>query len=117
MVPACAANSNTPSCLPGDQDTHPAWNYNPGDDSTPVFSSSYGPTLPVLRPWYNEITAVPSTPGAMRRFAHNFNSSQSSNFSVQYAIGAVSQDGRFYLFIGLAGDSRLKQWSLKLYVD
>jgi hypothetical protein len=109
MIPACETNGNTPPCIRSDQDSHPSWNYNPGNDSTPVFTSTFGPSTPFLGPWYNEIIAPPPSPGVIRRFAHTFNSTQSSNFSVPFAIGAVSQDGRFYLFssdwLGTLGSS------------
>ena len=47
--------------------------------------------------WRNEIFLI-FQDGTFRRFAHNLISGQSQDFEAQYAIGTVSQDGRFFSF-------------------
>ena len=49
-------------------------------------------------PWYNEILGISPLDGTVWRFAHTYITTTSHRFSAKYAIGAVSQDGRFFAF-------------------
>ena len=89
-----------PSGLTGNLDQHQSWNNVDQADSVPFASTTWSPTTPFPAPWYNEIIAVAADgSGTTWRFAHSFNSTQSAqNFSTQYAIGSVSQDGKWFAF-------------------
>jgi hypothetical protein len=88
-----------PPGLAAPLDQHQSWNNADPADSVPFLSASYSPTTPFPAPWYNEIIAVASNgSGKVWRFAHSFISAQSQTFCTKYAIGSVSQDGRFFLF-------------------
>ncbi|MGC2541496.1 MAG: hypothetical protein WA372_09855, partial [Candidatus Sulfotelmatobacter sp.] len=54
---------------------------------------------PFPAPWYNEIIAV-AADGTDKtwRFGHTFITTKSQRFSTSYAIGSVSQDGKFFMF-------------------
>jgi hypothetical protein len=95
-------------------DSHLSWVYNPGDDSTPVFGTTFNKSLqysagpnPVAA-WQNEVIGYTSSPSwsaieapppaaaKIYRFTHTFATQSNRNFSVWYAIGQSSQDGQFY---------------------
>ncbi|MFZ1160100.1 MAG: hypothetical protein WAO10_20115, partial [Candidatus Sulfotelmatobacter sp.] len=81
-------------------DQHQSWNNVDPADSVPFIATTWSPIgkgFPA--PWYNEIIGVASDgSGKVWRFAHSYISSRSGVFSTRYAIGSVSQDGRFFLF-------------------
>ena len=80
-------------------DQHQSWNNVDPYDSVPFLSATYTKTTPFPAPWYNEIIAVAADgSGTTWRFAHSFITANSQNFSTQYAIGSVSQDGKFFIF-------------------
>lgn len=91
--------ANPPAGVQGPLDQHASWNNSDPNDSFPFFLTFWSPTSPFPGPWYNEITGVaPDGSGTVWRFAHSFITSKSQIFSTKYAIGSVSQDGRFFLF-------------------
>lgn len=79
-------------------DQHQSWNNVDPNDSVPFLSTTWSTTTPFPAPWYNEVIGV-ATDGSGKtwRFAHTFITARSQRFSTQYAIGSVSQDGRFFL--------------------
>lgn len=83
-------------------DNHPSAKNDPlGAHSYPVFSSTYTPEASagvITNAYSNEVIAWTQTPGPPLRFGHTFNSSLSSEFTAQYAIGSVSPLGDFYLY-------------------
>lgn len=81
-------------------DQHQSWNNVDPADSVPFIASTWSPLgKDFPAPWYNEIIGVASDgSGKVWRFAHSYISSRSGVFSTRYAIGSVSQDGRFFLF-------------------
>lgn len=79
-------------------DQHPSWNNADNNDSYPFLTSTYSPATGSWAPWYNEILAISPTTGVVSRFAHTFATRASQRFSTKYAIGSVSQDGRFFVF-------------------
>jgi hypothetical protein len=84
----------------GDEN-HTGWNNVDANDSYPVFVSGDSTTITNYTSAYtNEILAVQPALNANKiwRFCHNFNSHKSTAFSVEFVIGSVSQDGRFYMF-------------------
>jgi len=90
--------------LPGFDD-HPTNKNDPlGTHAYPVFTSTYSPETPsgtITYSYSNEIIGWQQTGGPVMRFGHTFNSSlapSSCCFPAEYAIGAVSSTGRFYLF-------------------
>jgi hypothetical protein len=79
-------------------DQHQSWNNVDPADSLPFFSSTWSTTTPFPTAWYNEIIAVAADgSGKTWRFAHNFITARSQRFSTEYAIGTVSQDGKFFM--------------------
>ena len=89
--------------LPFDQ--HFSWNNVDPNDTYPIISGSWtNITSPLPDAWYNEILAtfpasvggIPA--GTVKRFAHSFISGTNQRFNTHYAIGSVSQDGRFFMF-------------------
>jgi hypothetical protein len=81
-------------------DQHQSWNNADPADSVPFLASTWSPiSKDFPAAWYNEIIGVASDgSGKVWRFGHSFISSRSGVFSTRYAIGSVSQDGRFFLF-------------------
>lgn len=80
-------------------DQHQSWNNVDPSDSVPLFSTTYSPMSSFPAPWFDEIIALASDgSGKVWRFAHNYITAKSQDFSVQYAIGSVSQDGKFFIF-------------------
>jgi len=80
-------------------DQHQSWNNVDPADSVPFLSSTWSSTSPFPAPWYNEIIAIAADgSGKTWRFAHSFITTRSQRFSTQYAIGTVSQDGKFFVF-------------------
>jgi hypothetical protein len=88
-----------PSAITAPFDQHQSWNNADPADSLPFFATTWSTTFPFPAPWYNEVIGV-STDGSGKiwRFAHTFITTRSQDFSVLYAIGSVSQDGRFFMF-------------------
>jgi hypothetical protein len=79
-------------------DQHQSWNNADPADSVPFLSATWSTTTPFPAPWYNEIIAVAADgTGTTWRFAHTFITARSQRFSTKYAIGTVSQDGRFFI--------------------
>ncbi len=79
-------------------DQHQSWNNVDAADTLPFFSTTWSTTSPFTAPWYNEIIAVAADgSGKTWRFAHTFITAQSQRFSTKYAIGTISQDGRFFI--------------------
>jgi len=88
-----------PSGLQAPLDEHLSWNNADPGDSLPFFITTWSPIRPFPTAFYNEIIGVaPDGSGKIWRFAHNFITSRSQNFSTTYGIGSVSQDGRFFVF-------------------
>lgn len=89
-----------PGGLDNPFDQHQSWNNVDSADSVPFLASTCTPTSSGFpAPWYNEILGVAGDgSGKVWRFAHSFISAKSPSFSTRYAIGSVSQDGRFFLF-------------------
>jgi Putative Ig domain len=79
-------------------DQHQSWNNVDPQDSLPFFSSTWSNLSPFPAAWYNEIIAVAPDGSKTWRFAHTFITARSRRFSTAYAIGTISQDGRFFIF-------------------
>jgi hypothetical protein len=80
-------------------DQHQSWNNVDPADTLPFLSSTWSTISPFPAPWYNEIIAVAADgSGKTWRFAHSFITARSQRFSTEYAIGSVSQDGKFFIF-------------------
>lgn len=99
----CGTAGNAPCTI--DFDAHPA-TYGGCADNAPVCTSTYmlnGQTN-ITMPYQNEIVCF-SSDGTNRhwRFAHTYTSLISNNFYAAYAIGALSQDGRFYAWTTING--------------
>ena len=92
-------NQNYPSTSDWSMDQHQSWNNVQPGDSLPFFSTTATITTPFTAPWANEVIAIAADgSGKTRRFAHNFISTRSLNFSTTWGIGTVSQDGKFFIF-------------------
>jgi hypothetical protein len=99
--PASAENITQvfPGALSGYFDQHQSWNNVDPADSVPFLSATWIPAGIPWATWYDEIIAVAADgSGTTWRFAHSFITARSQNFSTQYAIGSVSQDGKFFAF-------------------
>lgn len=80
-------------------DQHQSWNNVDPADALPLFTVTWSTTTPFPAPWYNEIIAVAADgSGKTWRFAHDFTTTHSQRFSTAWAIGTISQDGRFFIF-------------------
>jgi hypothetical protein len=87
------------SGMSGVLDQHLSWNNADPLDRVPFASTTWMPVSPFTGPWYNEIIGVATdASGTIWRFAHNFITARHQNFTVQYGIGSISQDGRFFAF-------------------
>jgi hypothetical protein len=98
LTPSSLVPSLPLAGYPTNLDWHCGWNSL--NDSLPFVCSTWmegGGAIATA--WQNEIDAV-NPAGATNpwRFAHTFNSSQSSNFNVEIAVGSVSGDGSLFLF-------------------
>jgi len=90
--------TSIPVGIIGPFDQHQSWNNVDPADSFPFLTSTWSSVSPFPTPWYNEIMGVATDgSGEVWRFAHSFITARSQNFSTRYAIGSVSQDGRFFL--------------------
>ena len=104
--PGLATNllTNFPSAMVTPFDQHIAWQNDDATDSYPFISSTWTTVFPLPAAWYNEILATyPSSSlgipaGTVKRFAHSFITGVSQRFDTKFAIGHVSQDGRFFVF-------------------
>ncbi|MGC2118890.1 MAG: hypothetical protein WA644_07360, partial [Candidatus Acidiferrales bacterium] len=77
------------------------WNNDDTSDRQPFFSSTVTvPTgLPITSAWQDEILGFSMTnPGTVWRFMNTYTTGTSQFFSCQYAIGTVSQDGKWFIF-------------------
>jgi hypothetical protein len=80
-------------------DQHQSWNNVQPGDSLPFLSSTATTTSPFATPWANEVIGIAADgSGKTWRFAHTFISTRSLDFTTQWGIGTVSQDGKFFLF-------------------
>jgi Putative Ig domain len=92
-------SSDFPPGIIAPLDQHQSWNNADPADSLPFFSLTWSTISPFPAPWYNEIIGVAvDGSGKTWRFAHSFITARSQRFSTAYAIGTVSQDGRFIIF-------------------
>ena len=80
-------------------DQHQSWNNVDPADSLPFFATTWSTISPFPAPWYNEVIGV-AADGSDKtwRFGHTFITTNSQRFSTMYAIGSVSQDGKFFMF-------------------
>lgn len=80
-------------------DQHQSWNNVQPGDSLPFLSSTATTTSPFTAPWANEVIGIAADgSGKTWRFSHTFISMRSLDFTTQWGIGTVSQDGKFFLF-------------------
>jgi hypothetical protein len=88
-----------PSPLSG-QDSHSSMNSGNPSDTAPVFHSLYTNDHTTSNAWDNEIIAVTLDGTAKAfRFAHTYITGLDvQNFDARYAIGNVSQDGKYYFW-------------------
>ena len=78
-------------------DKHASWNNVDSDDLNPFFSTnSY--RWPPAAAWEDEVIGVDPTSGLVYRFCSTYNSGRSRYFIGKYAVGVVSQDGKFLAF-------------------
>ena len=80
-------------------DVHMGWPNVDANETLPFFATSHTTNVPVPNvAWYNEVMGISPVKGTTWRFAHTFSTGQSHRFNDFSAIGAVSQDGRFYMW-------------------
>jgi hypothetical protein len=106
-------------------DDHVSWNNDDSTDKQPFATSTVTMPLgtPVTAPWQNEVLVF-MPDGTVHREAHTFNSGKAKFFSCQYAIGSISQDGKWFFFssdwegtLGTdsAGNSRCDDFAVELH--
>lgn len=77
---------------------HVSWNNDDTSDSQPfATSTALGPDKLISAPWQDEVLAMMQN-GTVHREAHTFNSGKSKSFACRYAIGSISQDGKWFFF-------------------
>jgi len=82
-------------------DQHQNWTNVDPLDSLPFFTTTVlaaPPVSPYVCAGSDEIQAVSPGTGTVWRFAHTYNSDQNVLFQTAQAIGAVSQDGNYFLW-------------------
>jgi hypothetical protein len=94
-------NNSFPSVY-SDFATHPSnKNDTLGTHSYPVFTATASDEKPAGRVtgvMSNEVIGYHQPSGRFLRFGHTFNSALSTDFTSEYAIGAASSTGKFYMF-------------------
>lgn len=97
-------NTGTANLIDG-FDVHPSNKNDPlGTHGYPILSSTYAPEIPqgaINYPYSNEVIGWSQSSGQVYRFGHTFNSAlmpPSCCFPAEYAIGAPSSTGQFYIF-------------------
>jgi hypothetical protein len=78
-------------------DKHASWNNVDRDDLNPFFSTN-SHRWPPEGAWEDEVIGVDPSSGVAYRFCSTYNSGRSRYFIGRYAVGVVSQDGRFLAF-------------------
>ena len=90
---------NMPGGLAAPFDSHQGWNNVDANDTYPFFTTSWAVVQPSHPPG---TTSPPRSFKALKTspeiFAHTFSTAKSHRFNDQQIIGAVSQDGRFYMW-------------------
>jgi hypothetical protein len=90
---------------------HLSWANDNSSDTNPVFLTSFTGSFTPVQAWDNEVLAYASNgSGTVWRFAHTYATNDDSyDFSAGQAIGAVSQDGKWYAWTtdwnGMLGDT------------
>jgi len=78
-------------------DKHASWNNVDPNDMNP-FLSTNSHLWPPEGAWEDEVIGVDPTSGVVYRFCSTYNSGRSRYFIGKYAVGVVSQDGKFFAF-------------------
>ncbi len=78
-------------------DSHWGWSNADALDTTPFCGTTTAPYVTFPGPWFNEVLCVSPVDGTVWRMAHTYADSGSQLFSTANAIGAISQDGKWYL--------------------
>jgi hypothetical protein len=81
-------------------DNHLSWQNANSSDSNPYLYSSFTTNGTITDAWDDEVVGQSvDGSGKVWRFCHTFATTQdTANFPAQYAIGAVSQDGKFFMW-------------------
>jgi hypothetical protein len=85
-------------------DQHMSWNNSKDSDAAPYYSTSAAitntgtPVFPFPAAWYNEGLIFPFDGSGVRREHHTFTSGRSQRFNAKWAIGQISQTGKFSIF-------------------
>jgi hypothetical protein len=78
-------------------DKHASWNNVDRDDLNPFFSTN-SHRWPPEGAWEDEVIGIDPSSGLVYRFCSTYNSGRSRYLIGRYAVGVVSQDGRFLAF-------------------
>jgi hypothetical protein len=104
VIATLPPTSGVNACTDVQTDQHQNWSNVDVMDSYPFFTSTAAELANAQTPgsyncaWVNEILGVSTVTGTVYRFAHTYTTGLNWSFDSQYAIGGVSQDGRFYAF-------------------
>lgn len=96
--PRTVVNSLPPNISVG-LPAHPSWVNDNSLDTLPFFDTFNSPlyyNTGFSSAWVNEIIGVFPN-GQTLRFAHNFSTKSNPQYSTNYAIGSISQSGRFFM--------------------
>jgi hypothetical protein len=89
--------SGIPTGLPFDQ--HPSWGGDNPQDNAPFCTTTYTSQFAEVNTYDNEILCIATSGlGLVWRFGHTFNSTQSTDFDAKIALGAMSADGKWFLW-------------------
>jgi hypothetical protein len=92
---------NPPSGIPTQTpfDQHPGWGTDNANDTAPFCTTTYTGAFAATVTYDNEIDCIATNgSGLVYRIGHTFNSTQSTNFDASIALGAVSADGKWFLW-------------------
>lgn len=78
-------------------DKHASWNNVDANDLNPFFSTN-SHLWPPEAAWEAEVIGIDPSSGIVYRFCSTYNSGRSRYFIGKYAVGVVSQDGKFLAF-------------------
>jgi hypothetical protein len=94
-----AVINNLPPNMTVGLPAHPSWVNDNSSDNLPFFDTFNSPLYyktGFSSAWVNEIIGVfPS--GQPLRFAHNFTTKSNPQYSTNYAVGSISQSGKFFM--------------------
>src|ERR1700691_159051 len=100
IPPTGVINSNNiPNYTTPQWDQHPSWATDNSSDTAPFCTTVFNGQFAVSGVYDNEVVCIAMNgTGTVWRFGHTYSSYQSASFEAQNVIGAVSADGKLFLW-------------------